>query len=247
MWSETVRSASRRSRPAAARSRRSAAIARALRRSPDWLSTKLTVLRPSAKSWLTTARKTSRPVAVSSAEGEADPEPVGEAVQGEPERAQRADAVVGTGIDRVVAVVQDQRPLERGRRRGSRPRPAAPRREGRRRSSIRLRQDARSRATATTMPPLRATTVGSVCEQAQRDRSAEQDCDHGQAGERDGDEGHRSAVSSGPAPGSAGSGRAGRRRGWRPRTRSRPADRLDRPLQRPVAKGASRPHWRQTR
>ena len=38
----------------------------ALRRSPDWLSTKLTVLSPSAKSWAATAMKTSTPVSVSS-------------------------------------------------------------------------------------------------------------------------------------------------------------------------------------
>ena len=74
MWSETLASD-----PTIAPSNGAIASIRshfvACLRSPDWLSTKLTVLRPSAKSWLMTATKTRNPVAESRPKASPIPSP----------------------------------------------------------------------------------------------------------------------------------------------------------------------------
>ena len=92
------------------------------------------------------------------AEGEADPEAVDEAVDGEAERSEDPDPLVGARLLWVVAVVQHERPL--GEEEGE----EADRHEGRRPArvadvSIPSGRTSK-RATATTIPPVRAIRVG---------------------------------------------------------------------------------------
>ena len=149
----------RRSRRPAGRSRRSASQRIACRRSPDWRRMKLTVFSPSAKSCEMTARKTSTPGRVSSAEREPDAEAVDEAVRrrGRPRRARRPGAWA-RACSGVVAVVQDEDALGEEEDRGSRAR-----RESSTRCGVADRLDASGRtsksATATTTPPVSAIGV----------------------------------------------------------------------------------------
>ena len=132
--------------------------------------------------------KTRKPVVVVEAEGEADPEPVDEAVDREAERAENPDAVVGAGLVGVVAVVEDQRPL--GEEEGE----EADRDEGGRPARVAdvfdpLGEDVEERDGDDDAAGQRDHGRQGVGE-AQRDLAADQGRDDGQAGEGDREAGH---------------------------------------------------------
>ena len=80
------------------------------------MRTKLTMFIPSAKSWAVHRDENQDPRRRVEPEGEADTEPVDEAVDREPGRAQGSDLMVRAGLLRVVAVMQDQQALDQEER-----------------------------------------------------------------------------------------------------------------------------------